>query len=134
MIFINLRGQEVKVKKAYKYTIDWDAKSLSKVQARAKKIIQKYWDADIVYEEFPVAGTRLRFDFYNASKKIVVEINGAQHNTFNKHFHANSREKFLNQLKRDDQKFRFCELNGIRLIEIGEKDNIEEEFLKQLND
>ena len=55
MTFKSLAGREVKVKKTYVYKIDWEGKSLSKLQKSVKKELAKYWEADIVYEEFPVA-------------------------------------------------------------------------------
>ncbi len=33
------------------------------------------------------------------TKKIAIEVNGAQHNNFNKFFHANSRINYLNSIK-----------------------------------
>ena len=66
MTFKSLAGREVKVKKSNIYKIDWQGNSLSKLQKSVKKELVKYWGADIVYEEFPVAGTRLNFDFYNS--------------------------------------------------------------------
>lgn len=129
MVFKNLRGYETKVKKPYKYKIDWDAPSLSKVQKRVKDLLYEHWCADFVYEEFPVAGTRLSFDFYNASKDIVIEVDGKQHYQYNKHFHSESRQKFLNQLIRDDDKETFCALNGIKLYRIRE----DLDLIEQLN-
>ena len=37
------------------------------------------------------------------------------------------------QLKRDNQKFDFCELNDIKLIEIFEKDKLSKAFFKKLD-
>ena len=75
MTFKSLAGREVKVKKTYVYKIDWEGVSF-KLQKSVKKELAKYWEADIVYEEFPVAGSRLNFDFYNATKNIVIEETG----------------------------------------------------------
>lgn len=128
MIFKNVHGKEVKLKKAWKYYIDWDKKSRSKVQTRAKEYLRQFWDADYVYEEFPVVGTRLTLDFYNQSRQIACEIDGLQHYNFSKFFHSNSRENFLGQLKRDDYKEKFCHINNIQLIRIREDLPIEEQF------
>ena len=51
----NLRNKAVS-----KYIIDWDEPSRSKLQFRAKKFFEPYWSAHIVYEEFPVYGSRMR--------------------------------------------------------------------------
>jgi len=68
-----------------------------------------------------VVGTRLSLDFYNANKKVAVEVQGDQHTKYVKHFHKN-RLKYLEQLKRDQNKFDFCDLNGIKLVEIYSTD------------
>lgn len=128
MIFLKLDGKEGKIKKAYLYRIDWNGSSLSKVQKKVKNLLYNYWNGDIVYEELPVLGTRMTFDFYNASKRIVVEVDGKQHYSFNKHFHSNSRQKFLDQLKRDDLKHTFCELNKINLVRIREDLDLQEQI------
>ena len=63
----------------------------------------------------------LSLDFYNANKKIAIEVQGDQHVKFVKHFHK-TRLKYLEQLKRDQKKLDFCELNGIKLVEICLRD------------
>ena len=75
----------------------------------------------------------MTLDFYNANKKIAVEVDGNQHYKFNKFFHSNSRQKFLNQLQRDDKKEYFCEINKIRLVRILENDTLNEELLRELD-
>ena len=62
-------------------------------------------------------------DFYNANKKIAVEVQGDQHTKYVKHFHKN-RLKYLDQLKRDQKKLDFCEFNDIKLVEIYSTDVI----------
>lgn len=123
MVFKTIHGSTKKVKTARKYLIDWDSKSKSKVQASVKKYLKKYWSQDIVFEEFPVAGTRMTFDFYNATKNIVIEVQGRQHTKFVPFLHANSKMNYLRQLKRDDDKLTFCELNEIEFVEYFDGDN-----------
>ena len=101
-----------------KYLIDWDKKSRSKIQFKTKQFLKEYWENHIVYEEFPVYGTRLKVDILNATKKIAVEVNGSQHSSFNKFFHGNSRQKFLQSIKRDCKKLDWLEVNGFEVIEI----------------
>ena len=48
--------------------IDWDGKSRSKVQRQVKKFLKDYWSKCIVYEEFPVYGSRMSVDILNATK------------------------------------------------------------------
>lgn len=86
---------------------------------------------DIVFEEFPVPKTRLSVDFLNHSKGIVVEVQGNQHIKYVKHFHGGRRTKYLEQLKRDELKYKFCEANNFVLVEIYESDILSAELFKR---
>ena len=124
MKFIDRYGKERNLKNAKKYLIDWEKPSRSKFQTTVKKFLYKYWKNDIVFEEFRVVGSRLTLDFYNANKKIAVEVQGAQHTKFVKFFHKNH-FKYADQLKRDEQKLNFCQANKIQLAEVYPKDEIQ---------
>ena len=121
MRLFNINGKLVN-KNVSKHRIDWNGKSASKLQFNVKQFFKDYWKHHIVYEEFPVYGTRLRVDLINFTKKIAVEVHGQQHFNFNKFFHNNSRAKYLQSIKRDWEKAEWLELNKIKLVEIEEKD------------
>ena len=121
MRLYNIYGQLQK-KNVTPYLIKWDAKSRSKIQATVKKFLKPFWKAQMVYEEFPVYGTKLKVDILNATKKLAIEVNGKQHNSFNKFFHSNSRANYLKSIKRDHKKLKWLEKNGGNLIEMEEKD------------
>ena len=121
MIFLSTQGREKKIKNSSKYLIKWKKSCKSKIQKKVKDLLYKHWCADIVFEELPVVGTRLTLDFYNANKKIAVEVQGAQHTKYVKFFHKN-RLKYCDQLKRDEKKLDFCKANDIKLAEIYPKD------------
>ena len=123
MKFYDAYGKYRTLANAKKYLIDWGKPSRSKFQTSVKKFLRPYWEHDIVFEEFRVVGTRLTLDFYNASKKIAVEVQGEQHTKYVKFFHKNP-FKYSDQLKRDELKFKFCEINNIKLAEIYPKDEI----------
>ena len=123
MEFLSLNKKKKRCKNAQKYLIDWEGKSRSKFQIEVKHFLQTYWENNIVFEEFPIVGTRLTLDFYNANKKIAVEVQGRQHTKYIEFFHQN-KMNFLHQLKRDQVKERFCELNTITLVTIYENDII----------
>jgi hypothetical protein len=129
MKFKTLSGSTAELKNARKYLVKWQAESRSKFQFSVKEFLFPYWRTDIVFEEFRIVGTRLSFDLYNANKKIAIEVQGAQHTKYVKFFHGN-RMKYLEQLKRDDKKFRFCEINDINLIEIYPNDKICEDLFE----
>ena len=121
MRLYNIHGK-LQSKIVTKHLIDWDAKSRSKIQFKVKKFLKKYWENQVVYEEFPVYGTRMKVDILNATKKIAIEVQGSQHGQFNKFFHGNSRSKYLQSIKRDYQKAKWLEKNGFTLIEVEQKD------------
>lgn len=119
MKFENLSGKQVSIN-LHKYAIDWDGKERSIIQFKVKKFLQKYWQSHFVCAELRIVSTRMTLDIYNATRKIAVEVQGNQHESYNKFFHAGSRMKYLGQLKRDTKKHDFCERNGITLVEVTE--------------
>ena len=128
MIFLCTNGRKKKIVNSVKYLIDWDTDCKSGIQKTVKNVLHDSWFADVVFEEFPVAGTRLTFDFFNATRNIAVEVDGNQHYKYNKFFHSNSRQNFLSQLQRDEKKEYFCEINNITLLRILESEIVEGEF------
>ncbi len=130
MRFKTLSGADRAVKKAKNYLIDWEGSSRRKIQFNVKKFLYKYWKNHIVFEEFPVAGTKLSLDFYNANKKIAVEVQGKQHTKYVPFFHGKNKINYINQLQRDRDKLKFCEINKIQLIEIYDGDVVDEKLFK----
>jgi len=130
MRFKTLTGAIRTVKKAKNYLIDWDGPSRSKIQFNAKQFLKQYWSKHIVFEEFPVAGTKLSLDFYNANKKIAIEVQGKQHTKYVPFFHGKNKINYLNQLKRDQDKLKSCEINDIQLVETYDADELGEKLFK----
>jgi len=120
MTILDLKKREVK-RSFTKYLINWDKPSASKPQFQVKQFLKQHWAYDVVFEEFPVVGSKLEMDFYNATKRINIEYNGRQHNEHVPFFHG-GKAGFLGSLKRDFQKLQFCEINKITQIELEEKD------------
>jgi len=131
--FKTLTGSTRKVIGVQKYIIDWESKSRSKFQKSVKDFLREYWERQVVFEEFPIAGTRMTLDFYNANQKIAIEVQGGQHTKYVPFFHGGYKNNYLMQLKRDHQKHDFCELNDIKLVEIFEKDKLSKQFFKKLD-
>ena len=119
-------------KNVERFRVDWEAKCRSKIQFEVKKFMKKYWEKHVVYEEFPVYGSRLKVDLLNASTRIAIEVQGKQHQEFNKHFHSNSRFKYLQSIKRDVKKSQWLEKNGFLLVEIMQDEvaGLNEDFFK----
>ena len=132
MRLYNLKGKLVG-KNVTKYRIDWDKPCRSKLQFKVKQFLRKYWKNQIMYEEFPVFGSRLKLDFYNATRKIAIEVQGKQHSSYNKFFHKNSRVNYLNSMMRDLKKEKWADKNDILLIEIEEDevDDLTKRFFKK---
>lgn len=121
MTFIDLRGKKKSIKKSSKYLADWDRKTRSKFQDAVKQFLRPYWHNHFVFEELPIVGSRMTLDFYNASYRVALEVQGRQHQSFVQHFQK-TRSNFVSQIKRDLDKHKFCEANNILLVEIYEKD------------
>jgi hypothetical protein len=121
MRLLNINGKLVN-KNVRNYLVDWQGKSRSKLQFKFKEFFYPYWKNHIVYEEFPVYGSMLKVDLLNATKKIAVEIQGNQHESFNKFFHDNSRLKYLQSIKRDVKKGKWLEMNEFKFLELYEDD------------
>ena len=121
MRLYDIKGR-LRSKNVSKFLIDWDKKSRSKIQFKTKKFLELFWGNHIVYEEFPVFGTRQKVDILNATIKVAVEVQGKQHSSFNKFFHSNSRSKYLESIKRDVTKRQWLEANNYKLIEVEENE------------
>ena len=132
MRLYNIYGKLQK-KNVSPYLIKWDGKSRSKIQKAVKSFLKPFWKAQMVYEEFPVYGTKLKVDILNATKKLAIEVNGEQHNSFNKFFHSNSRANYLKSIKRDCEKAQWLEDNDYTLVEIEQNEiqELSKDFFKK---
>lgn len=132
MRLLNISGKFVN-KNVRNYLIDWEGKSRSKLQFKFKEFFYPYWKNHIVYEEFPVYGTMLKVDILNATKRIAVEIQGNQHESFNEFFHDHSRLKYLQSIKRDVKKGKWLEMNNFKFLELYENDlkNLSPQYIEE---
>ena len=133
MEFQTIDGKVKRVKNLKKRIINWEASSRSKRQKTVKDFLKDYWFYHVTFEEFPVVGTRLSLDFYNANKRVAVEVQGSQHTKYNKFFHGGHKNNYLEQLKRDQIKAEFCEVNDIILVEIYDSDIINKSLFKKFD-
>lgn len=131
MELISLSGKRKKYRNLNKYRINWDSGTRSKFQSKVKAFLKPFWKLHVVFEEFPIIGTRMTLDLYNANKRIAIEVQGRQHQQFVKHFHGDLLN-FGHQLGRDRDKERFCQMNKITLVEIFDEKEINEEFFKSV--
>ena len=131
MKFKTLQGALKRVPKVKNYLVEWEKKSRSKLQFNVKQFLKGHWQYHVVFEEFPVVGTRLTIDFYNATKKIAIEVQGQQHRKYVPFFHGGYKNNYINQLRRDKQKSDFCIANNIKLVEIYETDKLNKRLFKK---
>lgn len=114
--------------------INWNGESKSKFQKGVKFLLHPLWyHHNPVYEEFPIYGTRYTLDFFNGQKKIAIEVQGGQHTKFTSYFQKDEFD-YLKQLKIDESKRKFCDLNKIKLVEIfwEDKKELSINYLKEL--
>lgn len=132
MIFKTLTGSTKRLSKPKKYLIDWNKPSRSKRQFAVKQFLKKYWGLDFVFEEMPLVGSRMSFDFYNATNNIAIEVQGEQHLKYTPFFHGKAKSNFISQIRRDNSKEQYCKLNNIKFIEVYPKDDLSVSLLKSL--
>ena len=89
----------------------------SALHLSARELITKQWSYSSIYEEVMLLGTGLIADFFIPDIKVMVEIHGAQHYSFIKHFHK-TKAGFIRSQKRDRLKKEWCELNDIIYVEL----------------
>lgn len=121
MKLYDIKGKLIN-KSVTKYRIKWDGECRSNFQYEVKQFFKKFWYGQICYEEFPVYGTRMKVDLINMTKRIAVEVQGAQHEQFNKFFHNNSRANYLKSITRDHDKIVWLENNNFKILEIFDAD------------
>lgn len=130
MNWILANGREIKIY-PYKYRIDWAKTAPSQGAQFVKSFLKKFCFNDIVYEEFRIPTTKMRFDFLNQTKRFIIEFHGKQHEEYNAHFFK-SRAGYLNSIKRDGLKLLEAERNRYKLIElyVEDLDFLTRDFLK----
>lgn len=67
---------------------------------------------------------RLELDIFIEDLKIAIEIQGQQHYTFTPYFHK-SYNDYQDQLYRDKVKKTVCNIEGIKLFEVGSKIDVD---------
>lgn len=94
-----------------------DARSLGESQIRQilEELGYRYGHEYHIEMSFRELG-RLRFDFFVAPLKLLIEFDGQQHYEGGKY--ASSREEWLGGIKRDEQKNEFCKNNSYSLLRI----------------
>lgn len=101
----------------------------SKIQYRCGQILKEKYPFDVILEEVYIPKHPFILDFFLPLRKLVVEINGDQHDKFVKFFHG-SFKNFVKSQHRDNDKAYWAEINNLRFISV----KTEEELRKALNE
>jgi hypothetical protein len=92
----------------------------SSLHLAARELIRGKFPTFQILEEVPIPVRKseiLYLDFYLPLSKICIEVHGEQHYEFSAFFHGN-RLNFFKHKKRDRDKKEWCNLNGIKVIEL----------------
>lgn len=130
---LTLKGRTKDIPTA-SYVVDWKGKQGSKFSKEVLDFLYPYWKYDIVLAEWPVAGTKMRYDFVNLTRSIIVETDGKQHDAPSKFFHGDfgMRTNYAAQLERDMDKDAIAEKNGFTMVRIKPHDlPLSKEFFKK---
>lgn len=98
----------------------------------ARKLLVSMFPFEVISEEISIPTTRLKCDFFLTSTKLVVEVHGEQHYTFNPFFYSNKME-FMRAKSRDNKKVEWCEINGFDYVELSYKESTDEWRSKIIN-
>jgi hypothetical protein len=85
---------------------------------RARELLCKLFPLDPRLEEVRLPGTgSLTADFYLPARKLLIEVQGVQHERYVSHFHKHVLG-FWRSRNRDGRKRAWAELNGLSLVEL----------------
>lgn len=116
MKFKSLNDKEINVSLRGKRFNGEDSKS--KFQLTIGKKLLKQYKGDIIYTEIFIPIERLFLDFFIPNRRLVIEVDGVQHQRYVKFFHKTITE-FNKQQDIDRRKSEWCKLNGLKLIKYG---------------
>lgn len=112
MMFNGIDGkQHIIATNISKYKMRYGA---SKLHHKAfEHVVNIFGNYDVLHE-FPVAGSKMRFDMFLPQLSVAVEAQGEQHDKFTKHFHK-THKSYASARMRDEKKKQFCIRNQISL-------------------
>ena len=98
----------------------------SDLHTKAYELLRSEYKTDKIIHEITLPGSDgLRADLFLPLRKLIVEVNGEQHEKFVRHYHKDIRG-FVASQQRDSKKRQWCELNRIRLVEFNWNETVEE--------
>lgn len=107
---------------SHQYRVDFDGDQGSEFSAEVLDFFYPYWKYDVVFAEHPVPGTKMRWDFVNQTKRVILETDGDQHHDPQNHWNKIKPGAWLKQVKHDADKDKIAEKNGYTVVRIRECD------------
>ncbi len=111
----------------------------SKLHLRARELIKSMFPYDKFYEDVTLPGSSparnksvLYADFFLPLRKLMIEVNGRQHEEYVRFFHGD-KANFKKSIARDKNKLEWCEINNIRLVYLNHNEN-DDEWRNKIND
>ena len=102
-----------------------DMRPRSSLHLSCRQLLFELYPTRTLFEEVPIPGTQLKFDFVLLHRKICIEVQGQQHFDSTSFFYNNKFE-FAKAKGRDKTKHKWCSINGLRLIELLYNESVEE--------
>ena len=104
-------------------------KNKSQWHIKAVELVKEMFPNQSVMEEVELPGTKdkgllrnLYADIFLPNLRLLVEVHGEQHYSYNSFFH-NTEMDFWKQKKKDGHKKKWCELNNIIYVELPYNDS-----------
>lgn len=94
-----------------------DSRPRSQGHILARAILVELFPFDVVLEEVKLPGTNLFFDFVIVSRRLIVEVDGEQHDNFSSFFHGD-KEEFVKSKQRDSLKEEWSICNNFKLVRL----------------
>ena len=102
-----------------------DTRPRSSYHLLCRKVLTELYPTRPLFEEVPIPGTQLKFDFVLLHRKICIEVQGQQHFD-NTSFFFNNKFDFAKAQNRDKVKEKWCSENGLILLQLLYNESEEE--------
>jgi len=113
----------------YEVALD-DIRPRSELHIRCRSLLRTLYPTQPVLEEVPIPGLGLFIDFYLPMRKLAIECNGKQHDTYVPHFHG-TKMNFVASQQRDKRKAEWCQMNNVQMVVLPFNET-DEEWLKRI--
>lgn len=94
----------------------------SNIQYECGQLLKKLFPSESILEDVPLPDG-FYLDFFIGSRKLAIEVQGRQHDEYVPFFHKN-KKGFIASQTRDYNKEQWCDLNGIILYKVKDKEDL----------